>query len=235
MVRVARTLTRKSLALLTSLLLVLLWVPALFTATPASAASTFNAEDYAQCANGALPSTSTACPDSWINGILNPNDSHYRENEVTAQRLQVSFDTPGDHSVTLKYLDRTGGQHAYDSLATWNATQSTAARCQSLPTGVSCIQGSPDTTPIPADTAHVPPIASPVTSDLVSDHSLTGQVFTLYGGTFAAVNPTTAISHDANVSDPTKDDYAHITINFNIPANNTNNNTIGNPNGGRRE
>src|SRR4051794_38157766 len=144
MVRVTRNLTRKSMALVVSLLLVLFWGPGLI-ASPASAAATFNAEDYAQCANGQLPSTATDCPDSWINGILNPNDSHYRENEVTAQRLQVDFDTPGDHPVTLKYLDRTGGQHAYDSLATWNRTQSTADRCQDLPTGTSCIP-APSTT-----------------------------------------------------------------------------------------
>ena len=225
MVRTVRSLSpaRGVAAVAALCLLVVTFMPGLGFVGSAHAASTFNAEDYAQCANGALPSTATNCPDSWINGILNPNDSHYRENEVTAQRLQVDFDTAGTHTVTLKYLDRTGGAHAYDSLATWNATQSTADRCQDLPTGTSCIPGPATTFPIPLDSAHVPPIASPVTSSVVSDHSFTGQVFTMYGGT---ITSTSAITHDADVANSSKDDYAHITITFTIPANNSNGNAV---------
>jgi hypothetical protein len=216
------------MALLTSLLLVLFWVPGLVGASPASAASTFNAEDYAQCANGAPPSTALDCPDSWINGILQGSNSHYAENQVTPQRLQISFDTDGTHTLDLKYLDRTGGVHAYDSLATWNYTQTAAERCQDLPTGTPCIPdadlGADTHAAIPVDNTVVPP-ADPSTTlnKTVSSHALSGQHFVMYGGTITAVS---AITHDANVDNPSKDDYAHLTITFTIPAGNTNNNTV---------
>ena len=186
----------------------------------ASAASTFNAEDYAQCANGAPPSVSLGCPDGWINGILQGSNSHYHENEVTPQRLEVSFDTAGQHSVELKYLDRTGGVHAYDSLTSWDVTQQSPPmnRCDGLPTGVPCVGGAVSSKDIPADPASVPPSGASI-SDVVSSHEIPGH-FLMYGGTIDSVSVPT---HDADVADPTKDDYAHITITFTIPATSTDN------------
>jgi uncharacterized repeat protein (TIGR01451 family) len=197
-------------------LMLVAMLPALGFFSVARAASTFNAEDYAQCANDKPPSTATDCPQSWINGILNANNSHYAEDQVTPQRLQVDFDTAGDHSVTLSYLTRKGTHHAYDSLATWNTTQTTALRCQSLPTNVNCIGGSASTLPIPADPTSVVGTGASI-SAVTSTHQLTGQVFTMYGGTLTG---TSAYSHDSAASAGT-DDFATITVNFTIPASNT--------------
>src|SRR6476620_5321351 len=98
--------------------------------------------DFSQCANGQRPSTSLLCPDGWINGILNPNNSHYNEDNVTPQRFVIDF--PGDggfgqtgHSILYRYQARKGSAdaHAYDSLATWNYTQSglnSSNRCDDL-------------------------------------------------------------------------------------------------------
>ena len=49
------------------------------TPTAASPLAAVSAVDFSQCSNGQPPSTSTACPDGWNNGILNPNNSHYKE------------------------------------------------------------------------------------------------------------------------------------------------------------
>ena len=49
--------------------------------TDASTDATF--VDYAQCANGAPPSTSLQCPSGWING----RDCHYGFDETSARRL----------------------------------------------------------------------------------------------------------------------------------------------------
>src|SRR5207249_10301761 len=67
--------------------------------------------DFSQCANGARPGTSLLCPDGWINGILNPNNSHYNEDDVTPQRFVIDF--PGGagfgrtgHSILFRYQAR---------------------------------------------------------------------------------------------------------------------------------
>ena len=78
--------------------------------------------DFSQCANDAFPSTATDCPGGWINGILNATNSTYHENEVTPQRLVVSFPSGANHSYDFRYLVRKANGHAYDSLATWNHT-----------------------------------------------------------------------------------------------------------------
>ena len=93
--------------------------------------------DYSQCANGKpnVGNDPTTCNQGWINGILNANNSQYHEDQVTPQRLAVNVPAgaPTSRSVTLKYLARKGqggvGNHAYDSLATWNLTVTGADRC----------------------------------------------------------------------------------------------------------
>src|SRR3954451_5118865 len=57
----------------------------------AGAAGGASAVDYAQCTNGGPSSSAITGCVSWINGILNANNSQYREDDATPQRLIVSF------------------------------------------------------------------------------------------------------------------------------------------------
>ena len=119
----------------------LLVIAAVSGAAPGTDASVTT---FDQCANGGPPSTSTACPDNWINGILNANNSHYAEDDVTPQRvvLELPKNSPlTGRTVEISYLTRKGGVHAYDSLATWNFTQTTADRCANL-NAADCVPGA---------------------------------------------------------------------------------------------
>lgn len=147
--------------------------------------------DYSQCANG-KPGTSapsTDC-DGWINGILNANNSQYAEDQVTAQRLILSLPAGGslnDRSIVLKWLVRKANNHAYDSLATWDHTQSTANACQNLsgPVASRCATALTDgaaTFAIPADPAQVSPnTGAGAPSTATSFHQLAGQQLEMYG------------------------------------------------------
>ena len=92
--------------------------------------------DYSQCANDKAGSTAETpnpldcVPKGWINGILNANNSQYREDQVTAQRLFVDGLVGTSHSYTFRYLILKAQNHAYDSLATWNYTQVDANPCR---------------------------------------------------------------------------------------------------------
>jgi uncharacterized repeat protein (TIGR01451 family) len=176
--------------------------------------------DYSQCANGKPPSTATDCPGGWINGILNANNSHYVEDDVTPQRAVMDNLTGGAaYTITLRYETRKGsaGVHAYDSLATWNYTQTGANRCTGL---ISCPGSTPSTYPIPADTTVMAPYASG--TGATSEHQLSGQVFTLYGGTITGVSDPVHDCTAANqCGDPTVDDYADITVSFTTGASDT--------------
>lgn len=133
----ARVRARKPGVVVVSLLALL---TAMLTGTlPASAAPAPSAKatfvDYAQCANGAPPSTSLACPDGWLQGILQASNSHYSEDEVTPQRAEVVVPAGSNatgRTMTFSYQARKATTHAYDSLATWNYTQTRADRCQGL-------------------------------------------------------------------------------------------------------
>src|SRR6188768_4148383 len=61
----------------------LLTIVAVSGAAPGTDASV---SAFDQCANGQPPSVDTGCSDGWINGILNTNNSHYAEDDVTPQR-----------------------------------------------------------------------------------------------------------------------------------------------------
>src|SRR5438105_338787 len=98
---------------------------AVFGAQPAAAVPPVSTQatfvDYAQCANQKAPSTDLDCLDGWINGILNPNNSHYGEDQVTPQRAEVlvpAGSAATGRTLTFRYQARKGGIHAYDSLAT---------------------------------------------------------------------------------------------------------------------
>jgi len=176
------------------------------TGTDASV-STFD-----QCANGGPPSTSTACPDNWINGILNSNNSHYAEDDVTPQRvvLELPKNSPTTgRTVEISYLTRKGGVHAYDSLATWNHTQTTADRCANL-NAADCVAGPASTLAIPSDPTVVADANG--SGSATSGHQIPGD-FTLFGGTLTGASGYT---HD----DPsgTSDSYARITLTYDVPS-----------------
>ena len=168
---------------------------------------------FDQCANGGPPSTATDCPGSWINGTLNSNNSHYGEDDVTPQRvileLPKSSPTTG-RSVEISYLTRKGGVHAYDSLATWNHTQTSADRCSGIPAG-DCVPGPASTFPIPLDPTVVADKLGP--GSATSAHQLGGELLTMYGGTITRVS---VYSHDDAAG--SSDSYAHVTVTYSVPS-----------------
>jgi len=202
----------------------------------AGAASGPSALDYAQCQNGAPGSTPS--PDcSWINGILNATSTQYHEDQVTAQRLTVSFPDKGagvkTHSVTLRYLDRKSGIHAYDYLAAANATMADALdlRCNGIV--AICPAGPGVSTQTADDPNSVSPTGSGI-SAVVADHDsgLTAdqKKLWLYGATWGTGASSTS-GYPANSSPPamstpthdclspcTGDDYATTTLSFVTPA-----------------
>jgi hypothetical protein len=187
-----------------------------------SAATTSpSVSDYSQCANGTAQSKS--CPSGFINGILNTNNSSYSEDQVTAQRLVVVFPLAGDHSIDLQYLVRKAGNHAYDSLATWNQTQTGAGFCDSF-TGkaktscTSATSGTAETKDIPADPLVVNSSCT-TASTTTSVHQIPG-VFTMFGATFNGTPTYTGTSTDTsqglyeNIHIPIHTDSAKATVYF---------------------
>lgn len=177
--------------------------------TFSSAASTSpSVSDYSQCANG--KAQSNACPSGFINGILNANNSSYSEDQVTAQRLVVVFPLAGSHTIDLQYLVRKANNHAYDSLATFDQTQTGAGYCDSF-TGKaktnceSATSGSPAMQDIPADGLAVNS-ACTTTSTTTSDHQIPG-VFKMFGATF-----TGTPSYLGTTSDTSQGLYQNIEI-----------------------
>jgi len=176
-------------------------------------------KEFDQCANGAPPSLATDCPEKWINGILNEQNSHYAEDDVTPQRVILVLPKNGDttgRTVEISYLTRKGGVHAYDSLATWDHTQTDADPCGANLNAAYCV---PDTAA--ATTFPIPPDPTPVadnntppgTPSPTSGHQLAGQVFTMYGGT---ITETSQYTHDD--AGGSGDSYAHITLTYDVDA-----------------
>lgn len=206
----------------------------------AGAASGPSALDYAQCQNGS-PGTTPSPDCSWINGILNASASQYQEDQVTPQRLLVSFPDKGNtvhmHSVTLRYLDRKSGIHAYDYLAAANATMADALtlRCNGIV--AVCPTAAGVSTPTADDPNSVAPVPSgSAISQVVSDHdsnlSADQKKLWLYGTdvAWATGGPSTS-GYPANSDPPamstpthdclspcTGDDYATTTLSFTTPA-----------------
>jgi len=155
--------TQQILVRLLLLLVVVLGGQAMLQGTAGASPLTANgvdALDFSQCANS--PDPSLACPDGWINGDLNRNKSHYAEDQVVPQRLLADLEAGGsltNRTITIQYMARKQDIHAYDSLATWNYTQTAADRCQDLRSG-ECVGGAPSTFPIPDDPTLVPPASN---------------------------------------------------------------------------
>jgi LPXTG-motif cell wall-anchored protein len=177
-----RSMTRRGIpkpfAVLVAALLALYFVP--LGASPALAAGPANIDIYDQCFTGDPPVGGGEC-EGWTNGILNDSNSDYNEDEVTPQRLIVTFEEAGTHTIDISYLTFDHDVHAYDSLATWNHTLTNADRCQDIIAADCVADASPSTFPIPLDSTVHHDIGVGK-SAIVSDHQLTGQVLTLYGG-----------------------------------------------------
>jgi hypothetical protein len=198
--------------------------------------------DYAQCANGQPPSTSLACPDGWLNGILQASNSHYSEDQVTPQRAEVNVPTgaTATHTLTFTYQARKGSAatHAYDSLATWNFTQRSADRCQAL-AAADCVGGAFSAFPIPDDPQVLAPFSAPSTG-VTTPHMLPASTqadcnayapnlanpalgtypsrcLIMYGGTITGM---TVPVHDCVAagacSTASVDDYATTTITYSV-------------------
>ncbi len=182
--------------------------------------------DFAQCANNATPSSATGCPGGWINGILQASNSHYAEDSVVPQRLEVKVPqgSPATgRTIQIEFQDRKGSTHAYDSLATWNLTQTTADRCAGL-TASECVGGAASTLAIPFDCTEVPAatlggIASQATgcsntsaADVTARHQLVNQQLVMYGGTLKAIS---AYSHTSPTPTGT-DDYTDVVITYDV-------------------
>ena len=78
--------------------------------------------DFTQGANGDVVHSPPLGDITWLNGILNPNNSEYFEGVSTLQRL--FFDniatTSGDvHTLTFSHQAVKGSTHAYDFLTSW--------------------------------------------------------------------------------------------------------------------
>jgi hypothetical protein len=191
--------------------------------------------DYAQCANGAPPSTSLACPEGWINGILQASNSHYSEDQVTPQRAELNLPAgastaASSHSMTFTYQARKGSAqtHAYDSLATWNWTQRSADRCTGL-ASTDCVGGTPSTLPIPPDNTalephtapsgtatgpHMLPASSQTECDVFAT-TVPSRCFIMYGGILDGVSAYThSCTATGDCANPSVDDYATVTISF---------------------
>ena len=181
--------------------------------------------DYAQCANGQPPSTSLACPDGWINGILQASNSHYSEDQVTPQRAEVNVPAGASlsHTLTFSYQTRKGSAqtHAYDSLATWNYTQTGADRNQGL-NAADQVVGAATTALMPADPTVIEPFSS--ASGATSDHDLpdADRLLTAFGLQAGSTLSVSVPVHDCAIAtpsfcdDPSKDDYASVTVTYTL-------------------
>src|SRR5512133_489269 len=181
-----------------------------------------NVNDYAQCANdkpGSAGDPTDCVPQGWINGILNPNNSQYREDQVTPQRVGLDLPNNGPttgRTIVIRYLARKGqggaGNHAYDSLATWNYTETNADRCQDL-LAADCPGGSASTFQMPSDSTVVADSNGAGSSTALHELPAANRMMTMYGGTITGVSVPT---HD-NAAGP-GDDYATIVVTYSVSS-----------------
>src|SRR5919204_419645 len=199
---------RRRFLLAPVLLVAIVAIGALMTGGSVFAAPSTDASvsEYSQCANGAPPSTTTACPQNWINGILNPNNSGYHEDQNTAQRLFLDLPRNGPttgRKIILKYLARKGqggvGNHAYDSLGQWNYTQTSADRCQGV-TATNCPGGSESKFTIPVDNTVVADSNGAGSSTALHELPDANRYMSMFGGTITNI---TAPVHDNAAVAPT--------------------------------
>ena len=186
----------------------------------AAASTDASVNNYQQCANdkpGSATDPTDCVPQGWINGILNAQNSQYSEDQVTPQRLGLDIPSGGPttgRTITIRYLARKGqggaGNHAYDSLATWNYTQTNADRCQDL-AAADCPGGAASTFLIPSDTTVVADSNGPGSSTALHELPDANRMMTMYGGTITNVS---APVHD-NAAGP-GDDYATVVVTYSV-------------------
>lgn len=197
----------------------------LLAGNAAAASTATSVTDYSQCPNGT--SHSLACLSTgWINGILNAQNSSYREDQVTPQRTLLVFpagDFVTGHRIDITYLTRKGGDvkgvHAYDSLATWNDTETAANRCQLL---TNCPSDSPlKQFAFPSDSTVVAPFANGA-SGVTSAHELPNPDVRrqgyFYGPVSAATASTPTHTCPSGTGCTSSDDYATVQISFDLDA-----------------
>ncbi len=187
------------------------FTPAL-AAKPGGGGTSISVAEYAQCQDGAPPSTNSGCL-RWGNGVLNSSNSSYGEDQVTPQRLLLNTTTGSTgNTVTIKYMTRKGspGVHAYDSLATWNYTQTTADRCLGLKANA-CPGGAKSEFQMVTDPNPVTPSAVGI-PNATSAHELGAEhrKWVMYGGTI------TGATQPVHSADPNEAgaDYATVTVSF---------------------
>ena len=149
-----------------AIILVAATVIGLILVTSTSAAPDFAVPEFEQCSNDAAPSTALDCPGGWINGILNANNSHYQEDDSVPQHLVVEFrgGPQFNRTIEIEFQTLKGGIHAYDSLASWDYTQTdlTAIPCDEVDQAPTICGGAFDEALIPvgnATAAHALPDA----------------------------------------------------------------------------
>src|SRR5262249_9453894 len=120
-------------------------------------------------------------------------NSHYAEDQVVPQRLVLSLSAGGTttgRTVTLEFMSVKSGINAYDSLATWNFTQTSADRCQALPNNVPCPGGAATTFAIKQDPSS-------------AGHEIPGDLV-MYGGMVTAMSDySQTMSGSATLTDVT--------------------------------
>src|SRR5262249_232614 len=156
--------------------------------------------------------------DTWGNGDLNPQNSHYFEGDVVPFRLTFTgLASNTSYSITLSYDTTKAGTHAFDYLASHN---------YSLPNGP---LHNGETNPDPTlgtsytESGTHSTLAIPIDSNVTNEANgvpgggddipqLPGQVFTLWGGT---LNNTSVYSVAGSYSG---DSDTSITVTFTTPS-----------------
>jgi len=178
---------------------------------PAAEAASATVSGFSQCANGT--GTAVTCTGGWINGAIQGSNSHYAEDNVVPQRVQIALPADNlEHSLTFTYQDRKGSVHAYDSLATYNKTVTDADPCGGL--AASLCSGTPDTIPMTADPApSIPPAATGI-STAPAEHDLDAvdRRWTMFGGDLTT---DTVVGHSSPASG---DDLVTVTVRFKNPT-----------------
>ncbi|MCH8901404.1 MAG: hypothetical protein IIC88_03815, partial [Chloroflexi bacterium] len=144
--------------------------------------------DLDQCAN-----LTTPC--SWQNGNLNGNNSAYSEGDVVPFRLAIEGLDAGSHTIHINYDFTSGGNKAYDFLATYDASESVdlcavgggavSSFCPSLP--------SASTMAFPADSF----VADGLPVSGAETFSGVGRDLTIFGGTITGI---TAPAHAGSLA-----------------------------------
>lgn len=91
------------------------------------------AADLDQCRNGKIGSEQPCTGNNWVNGNLNPQNSHYKEGDSVPYRYKLTGLTPGVvGQITIGYDTIHSDKHAIDYLTTFNRTETTADPCSDI-------------------------------------------------------------------------------------------------------